>query len=48
MYNLIEYSDNYLKTFGILWNYCRSKPAVNNGGLNGAFNEAKCYRFVWF
>ena len=23
MYNLIEYSDNYSKTFGSLWHYCR-------------------------
>ena len=23
MYNLIEYSDNYLKTSGILWQYCK-------------------------
>ena len=23
MYNLIEYSDNYLKTFGSLWKYYR-------------------------
>ena len=23
MYNLIEYSDNYSKTCGILWQYCR-------------------------
>ena len=27
MYNLIEYSDNYLKTFGFLWYYCRDEPA---------------------
>ena len=23
MYNLIEYSDNYSKTFGSLWQYCK-------------------------
>ena len=26
MYNLIEYSKNYRKTTGSLWNYCRDKP----------------------
>ena len=32
MYNLIEYSDNYVKTSGILWQYCKDIPArdVNN------------------
>ena len=29
MYNLIEYSDNYSKTSGILWKYCRDVAAVN-------------------
>ena len=28
MYNLIEYSDNYSKTSGNLWQYCRDIPAV--------------------
>ena len=26
MYNLIEYSDNYSKTLGSLWQYCRDDP----------------------
>ena len=30
MYNVIEYIDNYSKTSGILWQYCRDKQAVNN------------------
>ena len=30
MYNLIKYSDNYLKTSGILWQYCRCQPAIND------------------
>ena len=30
MYKLIEYSDNYSKTFGILWEHCRDEPALNN------------------
>ena len=32
MYNLIEYSDNYSKTSGSLWQYCKDVPAVNNNG----------------
>ena len=28
MYNLIEYTDNYSKTSGILWQYCRDEPAL--------------------
>ena len=27
MYNLIEYSDNYAKTTGRLWQYCKDIPA---------------------
>ena len=30
MYNLIEYSDIYLKTSGSLWQYCKEIPPVNN------------------
>ena len=30
MYNLIEYSDNYVKTSGRLWQYCKDIPPVNN------------------
>ena len=30
MYNLIEYSDNYVKTTGSLWQYCKDIPARNN------------------
>ena len=29
MYNLIEYSDNYSKTSGRLWQYCRDKPLLD-------------------
>ena len=32
MDNLIEYSDNYSKTSGNLWQYCKDIPAVNNNG----------------
>ena len=30
MYNLIEYSDNYAKTTGSLWQYCKDIPAKDN------------------
>ena len=29
MYNLIEYSDNYAKTSGSLWQYYRDEPHNN-------------------
>ena len=32
MYKLLEYSDNYSKTSGSLWQYCKDIPAVNNDG----------------
>ena len=33
MYNLIEYSDNYAKTSGSLWQYCLDIPALNNNAI---------------
>ena len=33
MYNLIEYSDNYAKTIGSLWQYCKDIPANNNNEI---------------
>ena len=48
MYKLIEHSDNYSKTSGSLWQYCKEIPAVdNNGGIinfNGA-NETDSFNF---
>ena len=38
MYNLIEYSDNYSKTSGSLWQYCKEIPAVDNNGNIDDFN----------
>ena len=32
-YNLIEYSDNYAKTTGSLWQYCKDIPARNNNQI---------------
>ena len=40
MYNLIEYSDNYSKTSGSLWQYCKDIPAVDDDGDIVIFNEA--------
>ena len=41
MYNLIEYSDNYAKTTGSLWQYCKDIPARNNNNqiVNFAANN---------
>ena len=30
MYNLIEYSDNYLRWSGFLWHYYRDEPALTD------------------
>ena len=40
MYNLIEYSDNYSKTSGSLWQYCKEIPAINNNEVIVDFNRA--------
>ena len=40
MHNLIEYGDNYSKTSGSLWQYCKEIPAVNNAGNIVDFNRA--------
>ena len=40
VYNVIEYSDNYAKTSGNLWQYCKDVPAVNNNGDIINFNGA--------
>ena len=41
MHNLREYSDNYSKTSGSLWQYCKDTPAVddNNAIVNFAENN---------
>ena len=41
MYNLIEYSNNYAKTTGTLWQYCKDIPARNNNNqiVNFAANH---------
>ena len=39
MYNLIEYSDDYLKTSGSLWQYCKDILAVDDDGDIVTFNR---------
>ena len=39
MYNLIAYSDNYAKTTGSLWRYCKDIPARNNNNNIINFTE---------
>ena len=39
MYNLIEYSDNYSKTSGSLWQYRKDIPAVDNNNAIVNFAE---------
>ena len=38
IYNLIEYSDNYSKTYGSLWQYCKEIPAIDDDGDIVGFN----------
>ena len=48
MYNLIEYSDNYSKTSGSLWQYCKEIPAVDDDGDITNFdgtNETDSFKF---
>ena len=40
MHNLIEYSDNYSKTFGNIWQYCKEIPAIDNNEAIVDFNGA--------
>ena len=49
MYNLIEYSNNYSKTSGNLWQCCKEVPAVNNNGIIVDFtatNTADSFKFI--
>ena len=39
MYNLIKYSNNYSKTSGSLWQYCKDIPAVDNSYAIVNFSE---------
>ena len=49
MHNLIEYSDNYSKTYGSLWQYYRDEPFLNNNGAIADFptdnNNSAWFKF---
>ena len=38
IYNLIEYSDNYSKTSGSLWQYQSKEPALTDAGALDNFS----------
>ena len=43
MSNLIEYSDNYSKTSGSLWQYYRNEPFINdNRGFTDVPDDPDC------
>ena len=46
MYNLIEYSDNYSKTSGSLWQYYRDEPALVDDGAVANF-PGSCASFKY-
>ena len=41
MYNLIEYSDNYSKTSGSLWQYYQDKPNDNRADSKSFKSKVK-------
>ena len=46
MYNLIEYSKNYQKTTGSLWNYYRDEPNnATRGGVNYSLEGSKFFDY---
>ena len=49
IYNLIEYSDNYSKTSGGLWNYYRDEPFLKAdstiGDLHTDNNNSTSFKF---
>ena len=46
MYNLIEYSDNYLDTSGSLWQFKRDKRNMNNGNpANVATDDSSYFKY---
>ena len=48
MYNFTEYSNNYSKIFGSLWQYCKKIPAGNNDGDIVDFNGANATDSISF
>ena len=49
MYNLKEYSRNYLQTSGSLWQYNRAEPPLNDDGniVNFSFNDDSSFSFKY-
>ena len=46
MYNLIEYSKNYRKATGSLWNYYRDEPnSVTEGNINYDIKDSKSFNY---
>ena len=43
MYNLKEYSDNYSKSSGVFWKFCRAVPAVSDDGTINRSNRQQWY-----
>ena len=41
VYDSIEWSDNYSKSYGSLWQYCRNKPPLGNA----AIAESEWFKF---
>ena len=41
MYNLIEYCNNYSKTSGSLWQYCRDGDIIQFNDINATTNSFK-------
>ena len=48
MYNILEYSINYSKTSGILWQYCRDEADLNGNGNIAEFNVADATNLLNF
>ena len=49
MYNLIEYSNNYLQASGSLWQYYRDEPSLDYNGniadFTGANYKSKLFKY---
>ena len=48
MYNLIEYSDNYSKIFGVLWQYCGYLPTLDDDGAIIDFTEVNAVTGLFY
>ena len=43
MHNLIQYSNNYSKTWGSLWQYCRDNSALNDADAIDNFTDKSLF-----